>query len=62
MRHDDCAGFAEVLIPADVITVPVCVDEKPHGLISERAHRSEDLLGQRRELIVDHERAVFADG
>ena len=60
VAEDDRAHLAEVLVPAGVIGVHVGVDEEADRLGRELLDRSDDLVGQRRELVVDEEDAVGA--
>jgi len=59
-RDDDHAGLAEILVPTDVIAVPVGVHQEMDRLVGDRLDRRDDLRCQRRELVVDEEHAVLA--
>ena len=59
---DGDAVPGEVLVPAGVIAVIVRVDEVFHGLRRNRLDSGPDLVRERRELPVDHDDAVGADG
>ncbi len=57
---DQGALAAQVLVAAGVIAVPVGVEHEADRPGLDRRHRRLDLLGQRRELIVDQEHSVLA--
>ena len=61
MRDDVDTELAEVLVAARVVAVDVRVDEHADRLVGQRLDRGQQLLRQRRELIVDHQHAVIAD-
>ena len=52
------AQLAEVLVAAGVVAVHVRVDEIPDAAVGDLLDRRDDLVGERRELRVDHEHAV----
>jgi len=56
------AGLAEGFVSARVIAVIVCIDEKRDIVVGHRLDGGHDLVGKRRELIVDQKGAVRADG
>lgn len=62
MRHDQRADFAEILISAGVIEMPVRVDEEPNGIGAKIADRSLYAPSQRGELIVDQNGSVLTIG
>ena len=61
MGHDDRSGGAQGFVAAGVIAVPVRVQNELHIRVTDRCHRSHDLLVQRGKLVVDQERAVLTD-
>ena len=60
--HDEAAGLPQVLVPTGVIPVPVGVDHEPHRLVGDAPHRGEDLVGERRVLIVHQQSPVLTGG
>ena len=60
VRDDDGAGFAERLVAAGMVEVPVRVDHVLDVAAAGRAHGRENLGVQRRELRVDEHGAVGA--
>ena len=61
LSHDDRAGPPEVLVPVGVVVVPVGVDDEVDRVVGQLSYSRRDLLGERRELVVDDERAVVPD-
>jgi hypothetical protein len=61
VRHDGDAVLGEVLVPAGVIAMEVRVHQVFDRQRGDRLDRRLDLVGQRRELAVDHDDAVGAD-
>ena len=62
MGEDHGAALAEILVSAGMVAMPMSVDDEADGIAVERRDRGGDLVGQRRELIVDDDVAVFAIG
>ena len=60
VRDDHRSGLAVVLVAAGVIPVPVGVDHEAHRALRQLRHGRVDLVGERRELVVDDERAIVA--
>ena len=60
MRHDR-RFLPEDGVASGVVAVPVGVDEELQLAVMDLCGRGADLVGQRRELIVDHQDAVVAD-
>src|SRR5262249_38850477 len=60
--YDDSAVLGKVGIAADVVAVEMRVDQVFDGQGRDRRDRRLDLGGERRELAVDHDDAVGADG
>jgi hypothetical protein len=59
--HEQRAGFTHILVAARVVAVPVCVEHKLHRLLTHGRDRGENLLGQRRELVIHEKRSVVSD-
>ena len=62
VRHDRDAVLGEVVVSAGVVAVEMGVDHVLDRQGRDRLDRSLDLVGERRELAVDHDDAVGADG
>nr|WP_186764531.1 hypothetical protein [Pistricoccus aurantiacus] len=61
MSDDSATGVSQVFVAAGVIAVEMSVDQKGRSAATKLFHLRQDCLGQRGELVVDHEGAVFAD-
>ena len=59
MRHNDRAGFAEVLVAVGVIVVPLGVDDELNRLIGEGGDSGDDLVGELGKLVIHDKRAVL---
>ena len=62
MGDEQRAGLPHVLVAAGMIEVPVGVEDEAHRLVGNRRDGREDLRGERRELVVDHEHGVRPHG
>ncbi len=61
VRDDEGPRPSEVLVASGVVPMPVRVEHEANGLGRNRPDGSQNLVGQRRELVVDDENAVLAD-
>ena len=61
VRHDEGPCPSEVLVAPGVVPMPMRVEHEADGLGRNRPDGRKNLVGQRRELVVDHENAVLAD-
>jgi hypothetical protein len=62
VRDNDGAVLAEGHVPADMVAVIVSIHQKPHRLLRDRGDRCLQLVVQRRELAIDHDDAIVANG
>ena len=62
MGHDHRTATPKILVPAGVIEMPVGVDHEADRVGVERRDCRRDLVGERRELVVDDDVAVLAVG
>ena len=59
MRDDNGATLSKVLVAAGVIAMQVGIDEKTHRVVGYGLDGRDDLVGERRILIVDEKRPVL---
>jgi hypothetical protein len=62
MRQNHRAPFAEALVAAGMVAMPMRVDHEADRIRIDGAHRGENLVGQRRELVVHQRISVLAIG
>jgi hypothetical protein len=62
VRDNDSAILAEGHVPADMVAVVVSIHQKAYRLLRDRGDRCLQLVVQRRELAIDHDHAIVANG